>query len=215
MASINACSLSTLLSRGVRILQCVCLCVRTHIIACRYFPNEQNPTRGHNRSLIARELPLASFCPLRLFSLRRIWAYSISAPRPIIWSHLCRVIETFIEMKGIIVVNVPNWRLAPGRDVKPSKGIKKSEVWNAAHSCVMYHAVPLGHLWLGGCGAQLSSPLCCSRGRAQILSTQDTVYPGLMALWNSVFITFKGNGCAVRQPCKSNRGAYAKTFVWV
>lgn len=128
----------------------------------------KNPTRGHNRSLIARELPLASFFfPLFFFalavsfSLLRIWAYSTSAPRSIIWSHLCRVIETFIEMKGIIVVNVLNWRLTPGRDVKPSKGIKKSKVWNAAHSSVMYHTVPLGHSRLGGCGVPLSPCLCC------------------------------------------------------
>lgn len=71
-------------------------------------------------------------------------------------SHLCPIIETFIKMKGIIVVNVLTGALHCRGDVKPYKGIKKSKVWNAAQSHVMYHTAPLARSRLPDCSGVLA-----------------------------------------------------------
>lgn len=129
--------------------------LHVHIISREDFPNEQNPTCSHDRSLAPRDPPLRR-SPSPSLSLLRIRSYSISKPRPIYLIPSLSCNWNFYWDEGDNSCKCANWRLAPGRDVKPSSGIKKSRVWNAAHFRVMYHAAPLGHSRLADCGAQLS-----------------------------------------------------------
>ncbi len=127
-------------------------------------------------------------CPLALFSLLWIQAYSISPARPIYLIQSLSRNWNFYWDEGDNSCKCANWRLAAGCDVKPSKGIKKSRVWNAAHSHVMYRAAPLGHSRLADCGGWLSLRLCCrvqSRTCPIInehLSTQDTICSPVVTL---------------------------------
>lgn len=109
------------------------------------------------------------------------------------------------------------------RDVKPSGGIKKSKVWNAARSCVMYHAGAIKELRLP------SSE--CNRGHAPLLIStsvhKGAVCSPVVALGKSVFITFKSkidvrhishaNSITEHMPrqlCDYNQAAREKCLVW-
>lgn len=141
--------------------------------------------------MIAASLHVNHLSPsfaLALLCLLRMWAYSISPPpRPIYLIQSLRRNWNFYWDEGDNSCKCANWRLAPGRDVKPSEGIKKSKVWNAAHSCVMYHAAPLGRSRLTGymvCGSAWVSE--CNRGHAPLLmSTSVHKTPFVSLLWPS------------------------------
>lgn len=230
MTFINACSLNTRVSQGAHVLEFVYLCTHLHIIACGDFPNEHYPTFSHDCSLIARESPLPLFCPLRLFSLLRIWTYSISPPRPIYLIQSLSCNWNFYWDEGDNSCKCANWCLAPGRDVKPSKGIKKSRVWNAAHSHVMYHAAPLGHSRLADCGIRLSLLAAeCNLGHAPLLiSTSVHKTPFVPLLWlqksslllkgkgmcNTSAMQFQSFGHMLRHICDYNQTACEDFFEW-
>lgn len=150
-----------------------------HITACRDFANEQNATCGHDHRLIARGSPLSS---VALLPVLGIWAYSISPPRPIYLIPSLSRNWNFYWDEGDNSCKCANWRLTLGRDVKPSKGIKKSKVWNAAHFCVVYHGAPLAHSRLAGCVSAAE----CSRGHAPLLTgTSIHKTPFVPLLWLS------------------------------
>lgn len=106
--SINACGLNTL-RRACTCQERVCLRMHVHIIACRDSPNGQiQLSVVIAASLHVNHLPPHThFCPLRLFFCSQNMSSTVFHHHgPFIWSNRCPVIETFIEMKGIIVVNV-------------------------------------------------------------------------------------------------------------
>lgn len=191
----------------------MCVC-EPHIVACGDFPNDQIQTFRHARSLIARESLLPSFsCLLSLFFLlfseheRTVFHHH----GPFIWFNLLSRNWNFYWDEDDNSCKCANWRLVPGRDVKPSGGHKKVQ---SVKCCPLLCHVSRGAIrtlttgWLW-----LSLRLCCrvqSRTCLIInrhLGTQDALCSTVM---KSVFITFKKeNRRAVHQPCKFNHGTYA------
>lgn len=160
--SINACGLNTL-RRARTCQERVCLRMHVHIIAWRDSPNGQIQLSV----MIAASLHVNHLSPphthtfalsVFIFLFSEYEQYSISPPRPIYLIQSLSCNWNFYWDEGDNSCKCDNWRLAPGRDVKPSKGIKKSKVWNAAHSRVMYHTAPLGHSRLADYGVWLSPP---------------------------------------------------------
>lgn len=178
--------------------------------------------------MIAASLHVNHLSPLLLPSLSLsffvlgLWAVQFYHHGPFIRSSRCPVIETFIEMIYDNSCKCANWRLTPGLNVKPSKGIRKWKVGNAAHSHVMYHRRPSGHSWL----CFRVQPRTCHI--IKHLSTQDTICSSLMTFQKSVFITFlKGKWMCkyishansflehmLRQLCDYNQAACEKCLVW-